>query len=427
LPAGAPTITTLLEHRKESLSAQTLTIPVGTDTYTLTSNSRSQAVDSAYLEAGVPLVSVSNGVPGIHSLDLQLAVRHDRYSSDGANQSVGGPGFTPDPPARTTDKFSSTDPTVGFRYQPVADVALRASYGTGFLPPALYQLVPGQSIPSNGFGLTDPKRGNELIGDYTLLSGGNPDLQPERSESRSLGAIFTPRFAPGLRVSLDWTQIRKHDNVYVVPLSQSAIDDENLYPGLITRGPATGGFTAGPITEINGRPINVARQTVEAYDLALNYRRDSVAWGTFVIDTAATRSLHNATQIVATTPSLDAVQLTGQKWRANAAFSWLYRDWTVRWTTRYVDSYFLLSTHAVLPNQGVAQVPSQTYHDIAVAYLFASASQPAWIENSEIQLGVRNLFNKAPPLDLNSALFYSTYGDPRLANYYLSFTKRFGK
>jgi iron complex outermembrane receptor protein len=49
------------------------------------------------------------------------------------------------------------------------------------------------------------------------------------------------------------------------------------------------------------------------------------------------------------------------------------------------------------------------------------------LDNAEIQLGIKNVFNKKPPLDLgNSPLnFYSTLGDPRLASYYLSLKKYF--
>jgi outer membrane receptor protein involved in Fe transport len=49
------------------------------------------------------------------------------------------------------------------------------------------------------------------------------------------------------------------------------------------------------------------------------------------------------------------------------------------------------------------------------------------LTNTEWQLGIRNLFNTKPPLDVSNASggYYSGFGDPRLASYYLSLKKAF--
>jgi len=63
-------------------------------------------------------------------------------------------------------------------------------------------------------------------------------------------------------------------------------------------------------------------------------------------------------------------------------------------------------------------VPSQTYHDVYGGYSFLSSV--------EVQAGVKNVFNKRPPFDANmTALYYSPFGDPRLATYYVSIRKAF--
>ncbi len=44
-------------------------------------------------------------------------------------------------------------------------------------------------------------------GQYNFLQGGNTALDPEESDTYSYGIVFTPRFAPGLSVSVDYFDI----------------------------------------------------------------------------------------------------------------------------------------------------------------------------------------------------------------------------
>ena len=70
----------------------------------------------------------------------------------------------------------------------------------------------------------------------------------------------------------------------------------------------------------------------------------------------------------------------------------------------------------LLQTQGSAHVDSQMYHDAFATYRFER------LGGSELTLGFRNVFNTRPPRDQQS---YSTYGDPRLASYYLGFRMSF--
>src|SRR3546814_8210575 len=46
---------------------------------------------------------------------------------------------------------------------------------------------------------------------YTTLfrsaTGGNPNVDPQKSKSWSFGTLLTPRFVPGLTLRVDWTRI----------------------------------------------------------------------------------------------------------------------------------------------------------------------------------------------------------------------------
>src|SRR5262249_32907971 len=175
-----------------------------------------QSVNSAYLEVQVPLVSEANRMTGIRGLDLQLAARHDGYSTTGATRVVVPAGAPLSAAQSERNEIGSTDPTVVRRYIPFQGLTFRASYGTGFLPPDVNSLVPNAptTIPA-GSALVDPRRNNEplgLAGPVTAQAGGNPDLRAEQSQSWSAGFILAPAFAPDVRLSLDYTRISKRDN-----------------------------------------------------------------------------------------------------------------------------------------------------------------------------------------------------------------------
>jgi hypothetical protein len=261
------------------------------------------------------------------------------------------------------------------------------------------------------------------------LGGGNPDLRPEESQSSSAGIIFAPPAVEGLRVSVDWTRIRKRDNVAVFPFAQDTFNNELRLPGIITRGPASGGFEVGPVTGFNGRSTNIARQTVEAYDFAADYRLDTASWGTFALSTLATRNVHNQTQASIGFSPIEGVGLIGAiPWQATASVVWEFRNVDLQWSTRWYDSYCLNTSCAQAPNtveQGSIDIPSQAYHDLSAAYRFGTPGGSGLLDSFEVRLGIRNVFDKTPPIT-TVAPYYSTLGDPRISSYYIAVKKGFG-
>ncbi len=422
--AGSPTVSLLVERRDEIFDESAFTVPAFD--LVAVSPSRSQTVDSVYLETRLPLVSARNRRAGMEDLELQLAGRHDRYRVNGATGLVlVGPGFPPAPVEQASGEVSSTDPTLAVRYRPVADLMLRASYGTGFLPPRVDQLLrETQPITSNE---PDPKRGDTPVGTVQGFFGGNADLQPEQSESWSFGAVLTPRFVPGLRLSVDYLRIDKTDNIVSLTTRQ-ILDNEDVLPGRVVRGanlPGDPPGWAGPITQMDRSFVNIARAKVEAYDLALDYQLETDHLGTFDFFTLATRQTHYLTQLVPTEPIIENVGTSGfltslpLELKGNGGVTWKYRYWTLGWCVRYFDSYRLTNATHVL-NQGAARVPSQTYHDLFASYQLSKL--PGFFSGAEVQLGIKNVFNEEPPYDGTFSTFslYSPLGDPRLAVYSLS-------
>ncbi len=464
LPGGKPAISLMIERSDNWVDDSVAITNAATSSTISYTPERTQTTDSAYLEMRAPIFGPQNKIPLVHSLEFQVSARYDAYEGSGAKTfinclSVSRPlteaeAQTACPPAGAAPVYATAsrshiDPTYALRWQPTQDITFRGSYGTGYMPPYLSQLIKNAS-PFMLVNARDPLRGNESIGTplfpgLSLLNsasnfiGGNPDVLPEQSKTVSLGTILTPRWTPNLRFSIDWTRIDKKD-IYFQPLgllaptvltpdAQAAFNDFlNAHPERFTRGPASGGFAVGPITGIDASLANLTGGRVETVDFALDYRH-SLWGGELVLGSNATWLRELSIQQSESTPTIDWAGVVsglfqggvggagGVDWKGNAQAVWSNDKFSFGWRARFFNKYHLNSTHTVDPTQGAASIPSQIYYD-----LFGS-----WAvrEDTDVRWGVNNVLNTKPPVDVGTTTMYSRFGDPRLANFYLSLTKRF--
>lgn len=402
----------------------------------------SQTIGSYYAELNLPLVPREKSRPGLRLLDLQLTGRRDDYANAILRvKGTGGTSYTP-PTVPATDEpkvsYSSTNPGYGLRYKPVEDVMLRVSYAKGYLPPTASQLVPGiaSTFASN---LVDPRRGGASVSIIAFPVGGNPDLIPETSDNWSAGLVFTPKFLPGLRFSVDYTIIKKANNIATLN-AQVIVNNESLFSDRVKRGLVAAGdpFGVGVITGVNTTTLNLFSTSLEAYDVALGYQKTTATMGTFTLDALATVTPHYSQRITLGAPMLEYVGTPSSggplKLRSNLSAIWTYGRWSAGWTATYYDGYkvpqapFTTATTAVL-NNGGPTVASQMYHDVFVRYRFGQASTglARMMNRTELLVGVRNVFNKAPAFDGTSLgnNFFSPFGDARMASYYITLKRSF--
>ena len=443
LPGGDLTATGLLEHSSEaSDEVVNKSSFAGFDMYFWTPTA-SRSTQSEYLELRAPIISASNNMPFIHELELMGSVRHDSYNTRyrGSAIPIDGPsGPFPDE-APSINKLRSTNYTLGLKYAPSRDIAFRASWGDGFLPPKLANIrSEPPSVLSNFLifllNLRDPQRNNELIpGPLTVLGGGNPDLKPERSRSFSVGVVLTPRFASGLRISADLTSVRKKGEVLNLPIT-FFLANEQAFPGRITRGPSLPGDpagTPGPITAVDTTSMNLASSKLRALDMQADYDLQTKGFGTLHFYGIATHTIELSSRSLPTLPSVDRSGFFEGplKWRANLGVDWKIGQWSAGWNTQIYGSYRICTS--VLTDftckqeetwQGSAKVPSQTYSDIYANYDFKSGGILA---SSSIKFGIQNLFNAKPPvvavgIDQTG---YSSFADPRLQRFTVALRKHF--
>ena len=452
LPAGSINWSALVENREEILEShynQSYNffsgVPGELDTFFVPE--RRQSTDSVYLEALIPLFRDN---PVVQSFELQLSARYDSYEtvSPAANAifQVDGRGERPTDPIETArNTFSSVDYTAGFRWEISDDLLLRGSFGTGFLPPSVSQIF-AQENPNFFVSGTDPKRGGNLFFTQTNVRfGGNPDLDPEESESWSLGAIITPRFLPGFRLSIDYAVVEK-DGEILVPVNQQILDFEDSLPGRIERAPLTpadiaAGFTGGEITFFDRTALNFAKTKSTSLDIQLDQLFETTRHGNFRLYGVASRARAFESQVTPESDVLDSIGFDGGPldWRINAGLTWESPsdEWTLGWNAQYYHNYFVYTATAsdftieqTTRRQGRADIPAETYHDLFAVYRPRSmgGALGGLLADTEFRLTVQNAFDKIPtalpgfsPTDGR----FSAYGDNRLRRYSLSVRKSF--
>ena len=438
LPGGRPTLNLLVENRKTRIGDDGEEGgDSGPGTAYETTNTwqpGEQDIKSAYLELTLPLVTKLNRRAGIEELEVQIAGRYDRYTSISGPERI----FVGAPPEPTVERdFDSVDPTFGMKWTPIQDLALRASYSTGFLPPDVNQMGAAFYIPGylGGAGpMIDPKRGNSVYSTYEAQFVGNPDLAPEESKSWSAGLIFTPRALPDLRVSLDYTRIEKSNAIISPGVNVSyaeLIDSEDFFPERVVRAPADGLYDVGQIVFLDFTHMNAADVEVTAYDMQVDYAIRTERFGNFELFALATKQTEYNLKLLPSLPMTNRVGITSSaplEWKANIGANWRLGRWAAGWNASYYDSYLvadpaLLSSDVTFANQGGRKVSSQLYHDMYVSFDLPLAA--SWVSGAQVQLGANNVFNKTPPLDMGEYNWYSEYGDPRLARYHLSLRMNF--
>ncbi len=443
LPGGDLTATALLERRtEESDDSINFSSYFGLDNYSWTPKA-SQKVNSAYLELRAPVIGAANEVPFIHELELMGSVRHDKYDTSypGGSIDIDSPtGPFPDLDV-STNKLSSTNYTFGFKYAPSEDISFRASWGNGFLPPKLANIrAEDPSIFSDFLvfllNLRDPARGDALIpGPLTILAGGNPDLKPERSNSFSAGVVLTPRFVPGLRVSVDLTSIRKSDEVLNLPVAYF-LANQDVFPDRIIRGANLPGDTPGepgPITTIDTRALNLSKSRLRAIDIQAEYDIDDTGFGSLHFYGVASHTDELSSTSIPGEPSIDRSGFRDGplKWRANLGVDWNSGSWSAGWNTQIYGSYRVCQSFYTEFTcqqeetwQGASKIPSQNYSDIYVSYDFASRGI---LSDVNVRLGIQNVFDQKPPVVATGIdqMGYSSFADPRLQRFTLAVRKHF--
>ena len=169
-----------------------------------------QTANSVFTELNFPIITSTMNIPGVRSLDLAIAWRYEKFEDEDLFTKATA-SFTNENP---DSDFGGT-PRVSLRYQPIADITLRASWGQSFRSPSPSELFApvAQNFPQ----VFDPLQGVTLQPPRGVWQGGNITLTPEKTDSYSAGIVWTPKFFPGFTMTADWYQIFTKDLILSGP------------------------------------------------------------------------------------------------------------------------------------------------------------------------------------------------------------------
>ena len=205
-------------------------------------------VEEGFLEADIPLLKDMV----VQSLSLNLGGRLTSYSNSGLVETW----------------------KVGLTGQVTDEFRVRGTLSYDIRAPNLWDLYTPGGTGGNTCQPFVPRPG---VGPNPCfnVTGGNPNLQPERANTASAGVIFTPNWLPGLTTSLDWYQIHLHGGIITTNqntiLTQCRAGNQS-YCGQIQF--STPGDTLSPIAFIFATRVNAALISTAGFDFAAAYGFD---------------------------------------------------------------------------------------------------------------------------------------------------------
>ncbi|MEY2564383.1 MAG: iron complex outerrane recepter protein [Verrucomicrobiota bacterium] len=281
------------EHRTISQQNIPDPVPLTNDTLGFTAGSASktrQEVDSFFAELNVPLITSTMNIPFVRSLDVSFAWRYEKFKdTDLYATSV----------LRRIGEFTNTNededfggsPRIALRYQPIADLTLRATWGQSFRAPSPADLFSPvfQDFPV----VFDPVQHVTVQPTDGVWEGGNPALLPETTDSYSAGLVWTPKFVPGFTMTLDVYQVFTKNLIIDAPsfaqilLTRNEIDPDGC--GFGGGGPAAPGGTGVGVTRfpdgsldcIDAGEGNAGKRLVEGLDITAVYELPTERFGKF--------------------------------------------------------------------------------------------------------------------------------------------------
>ena len=399
LPAGKVRMAIGGETRSNAVTGEEIRTQAGFDL-----NNRLWA---GYAELRVPLISEPMDVPLIHTLDVSLKGRYDRYDSFGAIGTVDNvPFLEGGKPIRGKSTFARFSPDIGLAWTPLPGLLLKGSWSSNFTPPpftALYDVKAG--VPFDVYLLRDPLvPSDDYYLDDQVIEGqyqANPDLRPSVSSSYHFGGILTPPGAlHNLNVQVDYYSTRIRDRVGT-SLELAALMPQKDYYSL------TEYFIRDENNHIIRniiKPINIGMDESQSVDVQVSYAIPTSV-GLITPSVFYTRNLRQRTSFavgsreisrLGTADGLDRYRIIG-----NLDFS--RRDFMARLTVRYTPPYdntyglaFDQGEYQDSDNDGVKDQPmpirSLTTYDLTTR----------WQANDQLTFsaGGRNIFNAKPPFAL---------------------------
>jgi iron complex outermembrane receptor protein len=342
-------------------------------------------------------------LPILKTLEADAAVRYDHY------QNVG----------------STVNPKLSLRWQPNSTILLRSAVGTGFRAPSLTDLYTAQASSVTSNGTRDPLRCPDVKtgapadcnNQFSTITGGNPDLKPEKSLSYTFGIVLEP--IRDMSIAFDAFRVNLKNAIVGGGLSSTYILSNaaraTQYSAYILRGAPDGNASGvGPITGILQTNANLFKTQLSGVDVDGKYAlRLPSSRLTFRLSGTFLNKYDVQGPDGTYTSSLDRGLSAGGgvilRWKHNASLTYETGSWAGSLLQNYQKGY-----QDVL---GSREPTGTTPRKVEAYQTFDAQLAYNGIASTKLAVGVKNLTNRNPPYTNLASNFlggYDTnYGDVR--------------
>ena len=332
---------------------------------------KSRNVEGVFAEVNVPILK---------GLEGNVAVRYDNY------QHVD----------------NTTNPKASLRWQPVRELLLRASVGTGFRAPSLPDLFAPQTEGVSQNGLSDPLRcpttgsSTDCATQFTTVNGGTASLKPEKSSQKSLGFVLEP--TSNVHFGADYFDINLRNQIVIGGIGATAIladvTSVTRFSNLVTRGAPSNGLP-GPIISIDQHNQNLDKIHIQGIDIDFKTRVVTNTIGKYTFSLNGTYFTRYDSQnpdrsytglvadANAQTPLLGSVI---PRWKHIASVSWDYGPWNALVAQNFQSAY----------NDLASTITGDTRR-VGVYETFDLQGSYTGIKGLTLTAGIKNVFDKDPP------------------------------
>jgi iron complex outermembrane recepter protein len=372
------------EFRREVYLGR-LSDPTSTTGAILNRNS-SRNVYSAYGEIFAPLVSPANNVRMVHKLSIDATLRYDHYSDFG----------------------NTVNPKIGAEWAPIEPLTIRASYSRSFQAPSMADLnstdaraqyLPGVYSP-NFFTPVTPVRPYNIL----LLAGGNPNLQPQKARTFTVGGDL--KLGGHLKLSATYFNIHFTN---VVGLASGAFTNQDLFNRFITPNPTQAQIDAvvAQMPAVWGIPIpanqidfiddlrryNLGVQNIVGLDFGPTVTFDPLDHTTVQVGANGNFFIKNETQPAPGAAFVDNIKQGTDRWRIRGFANVQRGPFTGNVFVNYLGAY---DNVGIIPTQ---RVHSLTTIDLNLSYKF---DKVPFAKSIVMQINAQNLLDKNPPISYTS-------------------------
>lgn len=320
---------------------------------------------------------------------------------------------------------------VGLNWQVNPVFRVRASQGTSYRAPALFELFLEEQTSFASQASVDPCdnwgdstnqniRANcaaagipsnySATGSSALVieSGGGELLRPETGDTFTAGIVYTPTFAD-INIALDYYEIEINDQITslgastVVGGCYASQNFPNSYCDLFDRAPGTDPVAPYAIDNIQAPTLNVDSQQQRGIDLEVRYEKE-FNFGTVTVDAGVNWSLERYIQVFGSSfiTGINDNDFNGTVGFPNVVGDALITldrgDWTYSWFVDYVgrqddNRYFTADL-----NQPDTYFGLPALYDVNTEAQFTHGASVRWQGDTwTLAGGVRNLFDEEPP------------------------------